>query len=71
MKVEWWRRGEQTELRSHDGAVIWASISRVSPYYRVRLLNGPGSHLKKAGSLRAAKAIALEWCEEQINQRTQ
>jgi hypothetical protein len=67
MTLQWWQRGEQKELRSHDGAILWASINRVAPFYRVRLYHGPASQLKKAGSLRAAKAIALDWHE----QRTQ
>lgn len=67
MTLEWWKRGETTELRSHDSALLWASIVRQAPFYRVRLHNGPGSHIKKAGSLRAAKEIALDW----HNQRTQ
>lgn len=71
MTLELWKRDEKFEVRSHDGSIIWARIERVAPYYRVRLLNGPGSQLKKTGSLKAAKDLAVEWAREQINQRTQ
>lgn len=64
MTLQWWKRGEETELRSHDGRVLWASIHRQAPYYRVRLHQGPGSQIKKTGSLRAAKELALDWHHE-------
>lgn len=67
MTLEWWRKGQQLQLRSHDGKIIWATIDRVAPFYRIRLLNGPASQLKKAGSLRAAKAIAEDWFDQRTS----
>lgn len=64
MTLEWWKRGDKLELRSPNNNITWAVINRAAPYYRVRLLHGPCSQLKRANSLRSAKELALEWFTE-------
>jgi hypothetical protein len=66
MTLSWWRRGASYELRSHDGKILWAVISRRCPFYRVRLYGGAASQNKRTATLRQAMDMAIEW----HNQRT-
>lgn len=64
MTLQWWRRGDSYELRSHDGKVLWAAINRRCPFYRIRLYGGPTSQSKRTATLRQAMDMAIEWANE-------
>ena len=62
MRPHWIERGGCKELWCGD--VLWATVRREAPYYRVRLMGRPGSRLRRVGGIRPAMNLAEQWYKE-------